>query len=245
MQRIAIEPTQIVDDVVTFAAEQQRYLRKVLRLQADDRCLAIDGLGKTYLVALTAAGGKILSEIVTDDRELPVPMILVAALPKGNGFDDVIRACTELGVTQIHPIASDRSLLQPSNQRQTRWQKIATEATEQCERQIVPTIFPVRSFPATIESIGTRGLLTIATARNGSKMLPNLLATWQTTRDITANHPIVVATGPEGGWTDRELQIASDAGYTSISLGKRILRAITAPIAAMSIVAATLESPID
>ncbi len=117
LQRLAVTATQICDRKIDLTREQQHYLNRVLRLQAGDRFIAMDGRGHWWLVVLevreTGLFASIAEEIAVN-RELPVEVTLMAALPKGNGFDEVVRQATELGVASIVPVTSDRTLLKPS-----------------------------------------------------------------------------------------------------------------------------------
>jgi len=137
--RVTIAPNQVRDQQIFLSSEQYHYLSRVLRLNSGDRFIAINGLGKSWLTRLWENQGQILAEL-TDSTELPLPVILLVALPKGNGFDEIIRQTTELGVTELVPMISDRTLLHPSLPKLQRWRRIAQEATEQSERQIVPRI---------------------------------------------------------------------------------------------------------
>ena len=138
MQRIAITPNQIDENYIVLTPEQNRYLTRVLRLQNGGQFQAIDGTGKLYLCEIAQHQARIIQVITPLDRELPPPISLICALPKGNHFDDIVRACTELGVTSILPAISDRTLLVPSRQKHQRWCKIAQEAAEQSERLTIP-----------------------------------------------------------------------------------------------------------
>jgi len=244
LQRLAIAPTQIQDDRVCLTRQQQHYLGRVLRLQAGDRFIAMNGQGTWWLCELlTTETAKILESIPVQ-TELPVAVTLMVALPKGNGFDDVVRCCTELGVSCIIPVVSDRTLLKPSPQKLSRWQRLAAEAAEQSERQILPRVLEPVAFTTLLSSFtaaaSENNLLTkerkyICVARGDS---PHLLDSLQD----CSQEKIVIATGPEGGWTEAEVARAIGCGFQPVSLGRRILRAVTAPIAALSIVAAVWES---
>ncbi len=229
LQRLAITPTQMQNDQILLTPPQQHYLGRVLRLQAGDRFIAMDGMGKWWLAKLSGEQAQILESLAVH-TELPVAIALLIALPKGNGFDEVVRCCTELGVASITPVISDRTLLNPSTQKLERWRRIAQEAAEQSERAFVPTILEPTPFNDVVSS-GTHGYICEA---RGS--YPHL----KTAIDQVASE-IVIAIGPEGGWTPQEITEAIAAGFQPVSLGRRILRAVTAPIVAMSVVAAIFE----
>jgi 16S rRNA (uracil1498-N3)-methyltransferase len=229
LQRLTVAPTQIDFPVLNLTTEQQHYLRRVLRLQAGDRFLAIDGLGGSYLIELQAESACILEIGQLENRELSLPIHAAIALPK-QGFDDVVRACTELGVSHIHPILSDRTIPSPSASRQQRWVKIVREAAEQCERTILPQIAEIA--PWSEVSAQAQGQKKLCVTRRSA---PHLAAS------LAPQGEIWLAIGPEGGWSDREQQRALDLGWEMVSLGPRILRTITAPIAALAIVGSYLD----
>ncbi|MFB2770436.1 16S rRNA (uracil(1498)-N(3))-methyltransferase [Pelatocladus sp. BLCC-F211] len=239
LQRITIASAQFHNQQITLTAEQQHYLCRVLRLQSGDRFIAMDGMGKWWLAQLADTEANILQEL-TVKTELPVAVTLIIALPKGNGFDEVIRCCTELGVTYFAPVVSDRTLLNPSPQKLERWRRIAKEAAEQSERTTVPTILEPVSFISSLSFVTNQKY--ICEARGDYPHLLSCLQNQEDERsDLSSQKTIVIATGPEGGWTDTEVEIAIQAGFQPVSLGRRILRAVTAPIVALSLVAAACE----
>jgi 16S rRNA (uracil1498-N3)-methyltransferase len=238
LQRIAITslssanaPSQLQQGQILLTPQQQHYLNRVLRLQKGDRFIAMDGIGKWWLAQLQGEEAQIL-ELLTVETELPVSITLMVALPKGNGFDEVVRCCTELGVECIAPVMSDRTLLNPSPQKLERWRRIATESAEQSERSFVPKILEPVSFNAGLSSFVTNQKY-ICEGRGDYPHLKNCLHQRHDT--------IVIATGPEGGWTEKEIENAIKAGFQPVSLGRRILRAVTAPIVALSLVSAASE----
>ncbi|BAZ42960.1 hypothetical protein NIES4101_89310 [Calothrix sp. NIES-4101] len=235
LQRIVISPEQLQEQKISLTSEQLHYLVRVLRSHDGDKFIAIDGRGNWWLTQLQGESGKIL-ELLDVNTELPIAVSLLLALPKGNGFDDVVRACTELGVTNIAPILSDRTLLKPSPQKLERWRKIAIEAAEQSERTMIPTILEPMSFHNALSSFSS----TQKYICEGRGNHPHLLNYLQKPATIT-NDQIIIAIGPEGGWTEAELEMAITGGYQAVSLGKRILRAITAPIVALSLISAACE----
>ncbi|MGD1949414.1 MAG: 16S rRNA (uracil(1498)-N(3))-methyltransferase [Leptolyngbyaceae cyanobacterium] len=237
MQRITISPNQQIANSLQLTNEQVHYLQRVLRLKSGDLFIAQDGQGHQWQSRLTAAPGRaeILSELAISAQ--PAAMELVAALPK-SGFDDVVRQATELGATTIQPLLSERTLLKPSNQKLTRWQRIAQEASEQCERGYVPTIANPARFTDWIKtsSISSGNFFCVARV-NAPRLLPCVQA-------LLADSPqqsIRVMIGPEGGWTSEEIAVAIAHGYQEISLGSGILRATTASLAALAIISSARE----
>lgn len=273
LQRLAIAPSQLQNQQIFLTHEQQHYLSRVLRLKLGDRFIALDGQGRSWLAELTdlkssssyldsqssnAGWQAQILEAIAVATELPIPVTLVVALPKGSGFDDVVRQVTELGVGCIAPVISDRTLLNPSPQKLERWRRIAQEAAEQSEREIVPTVLDPVTFKAHLESVArshsssdaaNSSVHYLCAARGKS---PHLLTCLQrqlthsaTIEKVFQPTAISLAIGPEGGWTEAEIEQAIAVGYQPVSLGRRVLRAITAPVAALSLVAAALESTVS
>jgi len=311
LQRLAVNAAQICDRTINLTTEQQHYLHRVLRLNQGDRFIAMDGQGHWWSAVLEAQETGLIASITEEivvNRELAVEVTLMAALPKGNGFDEVVRQATELGVASIVPVTSDRTLLKPSGQKVDRWRRIAAEAAEQSERQIVPTIFEPVSFDLAVKDCGQKYRY-ICLARGDNRHLwdcligleppqppllrgeqeleppqPPLLRGEQELeppqptlvrgeqeleppqpplvrgeQELEPPQPtfvgavppcpppaggelsIVIAVGPEGGWTDGEVKRAIEFGFEPVSLGSRILRAVTAPIVALSLVGAVFE----
>ncbi len=268
VQRITVSPQQYQGTSIALTAQQVHYLVRVLRLKVGDRFIAQDGSSQQWLAALT--GQLELAEVIETLSPLhplsPTPPLrLIAALPKGNSFDQVVRQSTELGVTHIYPVFSERSLLKPSDHKLARWQKIAQEAAEQSERLAVPNIFAPVGFQQCLAQADWAGLRYICVARshdsssapsasaslNASLSAPlSALPNSQSSHLLThlldnltsADSPsVTLAVGPEGGWTTEEITVANRYHYKSISLGSAILRAVTAPITALSLVTAARE----
>ena len=232
--RLVIAPEQIHKQQIILDAQQRHYLLRVLRLGNGDRFIAMDGAGNSWLAKIVEQSAQII-ELVDLGTELPVTLTLITALPKASGYEQIVRCCTELGVSNFVPVISDRTIIKPSSNKVQRWRKIATEAAEQSERQIVPTISEPEKFTLAINNSKSTQDKYICVARGNIPTLWNCLQTRK-------NPEIVIATGCEGGWTDTEVEAAIALGYQPVSLGNRILRAVTAPIVASSLVSAILDS---
>ncbi|MCC5644265.1 16S rRNA (uracil(1498)-N(3))-methyltransferase [Nostoc sp. CHAB 5824] len=231
LQRIAIASSQLQQGQILLTKEQQHYLGRVLRLRESDRFIAMDGQGKWWLSQLAGEQARVLEALLVE-TELPISITLMVALPKGNGFDEVVRCCTELGVTCIAPVLSDRTLLHPSPQKLERWRRIAAEAAEQSERSFVPTILEPVTFNTAV-SVNQTIHRYICEARGEYPHLNKVLS--------GISDEIIIATGPEGGWTTEEIENAIAFGFQPVSLGRRILRAVTAPVVALSLITAACE----
>jgi 16S rRNA (uracil1498-N3)-methyltransferase len=176
-----------------------------------------------------------LSEIISAARATDITLVL--AVYKFDRMEWAIEKCTELGVARIVPLISRRTdshLAAASGKRVERWQRIARQAAEQSRRSSLPEIAePAKLSGALNLSPGLRILLSES---EDHKLLREVLM------QENASSGIVLAIGPEGGWTEEELQAFQQAGWISASLGNTILRAETAAIAAMAIAASALNS---
>ncbi len=237
MQRVTISPAQMVANTLQLTSEQVHYLQRVLRLKPGDMFIAQDGQGQQWKSQLTASPGQaqVLNALVSAAQ--PAPLSLVAALPK-TGFDDVVRQATELGVTDIQPVLSERTLLKPSPKKLIRWQRIAQEASEQCERGYVPVISPPRKFAEWITDKSGQPGNFLCVARVNA---PGLLPCVQTLLADSPQQSIQVLVGPEGGWTSGEISVAISHGYQETSLGSGILRATTASLTALAVISSVKE----
>jgi 16S rRNA (uracil1498-N3)-methyltransferase len=232
--RLILDFSRSENGVVPLTGEQQHYLQNVLRFKRGDRFIALDGKGQAWFASIGDGSANLL-EPIAGSTELPRPVTLFVAIPK-NGFDDIVRASTELGVNRIVPLLTRRGIVKPSAGKADRWRKIATEAVEQSERQIVPIIEEPRDFLKIVED------------RSRSHPTSYICVTRRTVDPLLSRlqhrepEEIAIAIGPEGGWTDEEIDRAIAAGWIPVSLGKRVLRTITAPLVALSLINAHLEA---
>lgn len=239
LQRLAVSPTQCTAHTVTLTSAQQHYLIRVLRLTGGDRFIAIREQ-EWWLAQLHGSLTQAqLLEPVMIQTELERSITLLAALTKGSGFDEVVRATTEMGVAAILPLITARTVVQPSPSKLERWQRIATEAAEQSCRQRVPEIFA----PLTLKE----ALVSVQPERLGEQQRlicvtdPDSINLWQALSNLS-QLGILILVGPEGGWTPEEQAAALAQGFTPVSLGRRVLRAVTASTAAVAILAARIEA---
>jgi 16S rRNA (uracil1498-N3)-methyltransferase len=132
-------------------------------------------------------------------------------------------------------VDSDRTILKPSEAKVQRWRKIAAEAAEQSERQLGPQILEPISFAQALQESKhfAQNCYLCATRRHDNHLLDRISS--------PLPHSILIATGCEGGWTPAEIEAAIAIGFEPVSLGRRILRAVTAPIAALSCLVGEIE----
>ncbi|MGD1858914.1 MAG: 16S rRNA (uracil(1498)-N(3))-methyltransferase [Leptolyngbyaceae cyanobacterium] len=236
MQRVIVDPAQIEVDQLVLTDTQRHYLRRVLRLKAGDRFRALDGQGHMWEATLREdsepAWLQAIAPIASSSPLNQPKITLAACLPK-QGFDEVVRQVTELGVDKIVPILSDRTLPKPSINKLERWRRIAAEAGEQSERLIVPTIQEPLAWASWLAR-QSQDYRLICVARQSAPTLLSLCCSSQFAA-------VEVAIGPEGGWTESEFEHAIAHGYQPVTLGSTILRAVTAPVVALALLQAGIE----
>ncbi|MFM7323345.1 MAG: 16S rRNA (uracil(1498)-N(3))-methyltransferase, partial [Nodosilinea sp.] len=229
MQRLVVGANQLRGDQLWLTPEQQHYLYRVLRLTTGSQFIALDGQGQHWLAQLGPEPGMAIARPQVVEALARPTITLAIALPKGNGFDPVVRQATELGVSRLQPILSERTLLQPSTARLDRWQRIAAEATEQSERLQQPQILPPLAWADYLARLDHPRQAWLCVPRQAAPHLLSLALRGPLTGDL------VIATGPEGGWTEVEIATALAARFQPASLGPLILRAVTAPLAALAL----------
>lgn len=208
-------------------ADETRHLSQVLRLAAGDEVVVFDGGGREYLgrVEQIAREGAVI-RILAEHQPAPEPSVrvtLAQAALKGDKMDDVVRDATMMGVAAIEPLVTEHTAahLQPGRAPE-RWRRIAIASAKQCRRAVVPTIgagLPFGDWVARDPS-SLKILLTEPSAEKpGQSPFPKNEKPGQSPFSAT------VMVGPEGGWSEREVEAATAAGYVTLTLGRRTLRA--------------------
>jgi 16S rRNA (uracil1498-N3)-methyltransferase len=217
-------------------AAQARHVQ-VLRLQPGDPLTLFNGEGgewwaRVRLMGRAAVGVEVEAHVGVD-RELARPVTLALGMPANERMDALVEKATELGVAAIQPLVCERSVLRLSGERAARrllhWQGVAVAASEQCGRTRVPEVRAVQALRGWLEGPGA------APAADTRRFMLSLEATlrWNAALAGPEGTALVVLSGPEGGLTAAEEEAARGAGYTAVSLGPRVLRADTAPLAVL------------
>ncbi|WP_448380464.1 16S rRNA (uracil(1498)-N(3))-methyltransferase [Gloeomargarita sp.] len=231
-QRLTIHPQQRQGQQVHLTPAQSHYLGRVLRLSPGDAFIAMDGQGHWWRAQLLTPTLAQLGELLPIWRELPAPIALLMGIPKGDGMDQVVRQATELGVRQIWPVLTERTQVHPGSGRMERWRRIATEAAEQSWRQWIPEVFPAQPLATAVVQVGAMPKLVCAP----SPEFPHLVT-------VLPPEPTALAVliGPEGGWSPAEMAWLQAQGGQCVSLGRRVLRTVTAPVVALALIGASWE----
>jgi 16S rRNA (uracil1498-N3)-methyltransferase len=249
LQAHQVSPTLQIASQIALTPDQKHYLCNVLRLEIGAEFIAIDRHSGWWLAKLSSNPD--IAEVIAkleNDSELAAEIILGIAMPKGSNIELVIRQTTELGVRQIAPLFSDRTTLKAGTeigkQKRDRWQRIAEEAAELSMRSYIPELNAPQTFTAWLDDLAKSPspiLKYICVTTPDAKHLLNSLEVAKNTLTNWENLQIAIAIGCEGGWTTREEQMAIASGFIPVSLGDRVLSAVTAPVVALAIIAAFLD----
>jgi 16S rRNA (uracil1498-N3)-methyltransferase len=231
MRRFLVDPRTIAGTLATLSAEEARHIASVLRLQPGTAVELIDGQGLVYQGRLeTVARGEVTVRLLSQQAEpedAGPHLILLQALLKGKKMDVVVQKATELGVHTLQPLVTRYSEGRGNPERQAeRWQRIMVEACKQCRRAQPMRIAPLSDFAgAALPDSGPRILFW--EGETTEPLRPEFLSPLG---------PVCLLLGPEGGLHRQEAEEAGAKGFQPVSLGRRILRAETAAIAAVAIV---------
>lgn len=213
------------------------YLRRVLRLRPGERFGLVDGAGHLWSATLADGTARLEQPLQAPLRSEPPPrplLQLAVALPRQDA-DVLLRMACELGIDRLSPLRAERSAA-AAPLRPERQGAILREAVEQCERLWLPRLDAPQPAAAALAAATGPGLRLLATTRRaGLPSLENFLGSAQLIGDGLA---VVVAIGPEGGWSPAEEQAAEEAGWQPVGLGGTILRTSTAAVAAAALLAA-------
>ncbi len=232
---------------VRLAPAEGRHLSRVLRLRNGTRVLVFDGRGRQHEATITDDDPRRSAlRLGAPVEAVPEPLVHVTlgmTVLKGRKLDTVVRDATTLGVTDIVPLLAHRAQSagdeRAGGRLADRWRGIAVGAAKQCGRAVVPAIHAPAAFRRFIETARPHAirllLIEPAAADDAAR------ATTEMLRREPRPAGAALAIGPEGGWTDDEIKAAEAAGFRLLTLGRRTLRAETAPLAALSVLRFTWD----
>lgn len=238
MQKLFVE--NIGDDKIILDGESARHIAKSLRMRVGDVICVTDGRGEDY--------GCQIEEITKDEVVLKVcykqacesepscKVTIYQGVPKSSKMEDIIQKCVELGVTSIVPTLTKRCVSRPDDKaagkKNQRYQKIALEAAQQSGRGIVPKIENMKTLDRAIAEDDSE--VKIVFFEGGGEKLTDIIK-----KDTSS---VSIFIGPEGGFEEEEVQKIEASGGVRATLGKRILRTQTAPVAALTAIMLLTEN---
>lgn len=245
MYQFFVEPSQINDNTVIIMGEDVNHIRNVLRMKVGEELSVSNGQdGREYRCGIERFENDrvvcTLRFIKEDGVELSSRIHLFQGLPKADKLEFIIQKAVELGVYEIVPVTAHRSVVKldakKAAQKTARWQAIAEAAAKQSKRGILPLVSEPVSFAQALEQAASMEV----------KLIPYELAegmerTKKLVESLPENTDIAVFIGPEGGFEESEIEAAKEAGFTPITLGKRILRTETAGLVVLAWIMYQLE----
>ncbi|MCP3873155.1 MAG: 16S rRNA (uracil(1498)-N(3))-methyltransferase [Desulfobacteraceae bacterium] len=236
MRKFMIQKIDSVPSKGTIQGQDAKHISKVLRLNIGARIGITNGKGKDYVAQISSISPPnieldIIKDIVSF-TESPVDITLCSGMLKDKKMDFIIKHVTQLGINKWVPFFCKRSIPCPDQKRikkrKQRWETIAKESLKQCGRSTLPKISEPLSFEKLLD-YSTDYDTKIAFWENETHPLSSLAKSPSCLK-------IIILIGPEGGLTENEIKMANKSGFSSYSLGPRILRAETASIACCTLI---------
>jgi 16S rRNA (uracil1498-N3)-methyltransferase len=219
--------------LVDLPEQAAHHARRVLRLGEGDAVTLFNGEGGEYSASIARGTSVRIAAWLEVEREAPLAVTLVQALPAADKMDWVVQKAVELGVARLQPVGARRSVVRLAGERAERrvghWQQVAVSACEQCGRNRVPEVAPVLDlahFLGRPVAPGETRLLLAPGEAAGLSALARPAA------------GVTLLVGPEGGFDDGEVSAACAAGFRPLQLGPRVLRTETAGLAALAAIMA-------
>ncbi len=233
MPRFYCSPPLPLSGSFELPADVAHHASRVLRLREGDAVQIFDGIGNEYHGVIAELSGKRVVvgniTVLNTNRESPLHITLAQALSNSEKMDWVIQKATELGVTEIQPLATERSVAKLSSERAEKriehWQQVATAACEQCGRNVLPKIHAPLDIMAWLQQ-------TRITPDTKFILLPEGASSLSSQIKPLGNITLLI--GAEGGFAPAESESALLCGFTPIRMGARVLRTETAAVAGLA-----------
>ncbi len=236
MRRFFIDPKDVTGSKATITGDEAHHISDVLRLKTGTAIELFDGMGKIYQARIEVfSKGRVEVVILTsgEDNHTGSHLTIGVALLTGKKMDLVMQKATELGVERISPYISCHCSVKERNpNKEERWQRIVLEACKQCNRPTPPQCRDVANLTTLLTEAEANATKIIFWEQEQSRTLTDIFSTEAEPPPPTT---VLALFGPEGGFSKEEIAQAVAAGFTPVSLGKRILRAETAVISGSAI----------
>ena len=245
MYRFFVEPSQIGEKEIRICGSDVNHIKNVLRMKQGEEILISSGENLEYTCYIQEMQEEEVTAhimyVQEAGYELSSKIFLFQGLPKGDKMELIIQKAVELGIHQIVPVASRRSVVKLDKKKEekkiVRWQAIAESAAKQSKRMYVPQIAGVMSFGEAVQYAGKLDVVLMP-----YELAKGMKETKEIIRGIQKGQSVGIFIGPEGGFEEEEVrQAVSLAGARPITLGKRILRTETAGLTVLSILMFELE----
>lgn len=231
-------PLQVGAEIV-LPEDTANHLLRVMRLREGDACVLFNGDGHDYSAEVTVAGKREARVRIGAgqqvDNESPLRITLLQGIARGEKMDLILQKATELGVAAVIPVNAERTEVKldaaRAAKRLAHWHSVIASACGQSGRARVPSLVPPQNLQAAAQGLPA-DTLKLTLDPQGEHRLASL--------ETAPAGGVVIAIGPEGGWSPRDRQALQDAGFQGLQLGPRILRTETAGLAAIAALQARL-----
>lgn len=241
MPKFFVRKESINDHTITLEGENAKHIGSVLRAKTGDIITVGDGDGRDYECEITEITKKAviakITDIFTNDNEPDIKLTLYQALPKADKMELVIQKCIEIGVDRIVPVKTEHAVVKLEGKEEKklqRWNKIAEAAAKQCGRGKIPIVDRVMTFKEAINEAISLDSAIIPYEKEKENSLKTFAKGFK-------GKSIGIFIGPEGGFSNDEVDFAISNGVKSVTLGKRILRTETAGLVTSVILLYELE----
>lgn len=244
MPRFFVSPDAVSESEIEITGTDVNHIKNVLRMQAGDRIEVCDGKGTDHTCIIKSLDRDAvlldIEETRPSDTELKSRIYLFQGLPKSDKMELIIQKAVELGVYEIIPTVTSRCIVKidakKEDKKTARWQQISESAAKQSGRGIIPVIKSPMSFK---DALGyAKELETVLIPYEKAE---GIEATRKALSEVKEKNSVAVFIGPEGGFDEKEIELAETAGAKAITLGKRILRTETAGLCILSLLMLELE----
>ena len=244
MYQFFVDDAQIGKEFITIIGSDVNHIKNVLRMKQGEKIRVSNQKGQDYFCSIIELGNDFVQADILDSEaantELSSKIYLFQALPKGDRMETVIQKAVELGVHEIIPVAMKYCVVKldakKAENKRKRWQAIAESAAKQSKRSLIPVVHEVMSFKEAL-SYAKECKVNLVPYENERGME----ATKEAVLELKKDDTISVMIGPEGGFSEEEIELVKEENMKIISLGKRILRTDTAAIATLSMLMLQLE----
>ena len=245
MHHFFVEPSQIQGNHIFIDGPDVNHIRNVLRMNPGEEVNVTDGSGeKGYRCAIASIGeDKVELNIMWAQEkgmELPSKIYLFQGLPKSDKMELIIQKAVELGVYEIIPMATARAVVKLDQKKAAakvkRWQAISESAAKQSKRLLIPEVKEPVKFSEALKLASDLDVRLIP-----YELAEGMDGTRRIIQSVKPGQSVAVFIGPEGGFEEAEVELAKEAGFQAITLGRRILRTETAGMTVLSILMYQLE----
>jgi 16S rRNA (uracil1498-N3)-methyltransferase len=245
--RAHFQPSVTDPKEITLSPDESHHLVAVNRALAGATVVAFDGNGSEWICELADAdkrAAKLKVRFAQKAKPMPWRITLGQALPLGGAMDSIVRKATEIGVTLIVPLESERTQVHldqdRSDKKIEKWQTAALEAAKQCGNPWLPEIGPVTAASAFMSNAKGYDLKLIASLQPGAKPLKSVLEQYRASQGRAPKN-VLWLIGPEGDFTQAEMSLSRGSGFEPITLGPLVLRCETAAVYALSVLSYELS----